>query len=212
MSTPGGYSYWGASYGMGADARHIIPSSHQGAFAAELLVPLEKLDFRGEFVYIDEGRREAPDDRSKTLRNGALTGIGGYAQLSFWLLGSPRVNGNPAGFYGALKVPEGLGKQADFGLQLALRAELVRLNYSSNSRAGTKGDRDAMTENIDLNGYQIALNFWATKHIRLTAEYSLYQFLGKPKAENQAVAPGVSTGHANADLLHEISVRAGLAL
>jgi phosphate-selective porin len=151
-------------------------------------------------------------DRSKTLRNGALTGFGGYAQLSFWLAGTPRISGNPAGMYGVLKVPEGLGKQADYGLQLVLRGELVRLKYDSNSRAGNTGDRDAMTNNIFVNAYQLGLNYWATKHIRLTAEYSLYNFPGTPKAENQAVALGVAFGHPKSSLLHEISIRAGLAL
>ena len=213
MSTPGGYTYWSASYGMAPDVRHIVPSSHQGAIAAELYVPFERFDLKGEFVYVDEGRREVMEsDRSKTLRNGALTGFGGYAQLSFWLAGTPRISGNPAGMYGVLKVPEGLGKQADYGLQLVVRAELVRLKYDSNSRAGNLGERDAMTNNIFVNAYQLGLNYWATKHIRLTAEYSLYNFPGTPKAENQAVAPGVNFGHPKSSLLHEISIRAGLAL
>jgi phosphate-selective porin len=214
MSTPGGYGFWSSSYGMAPNVRHIVPSSAQGAFAAELYVPFERFDIRGEFVYVDEGRREVPDsDRSKTLRNGSLHGIGGYAQASFWLAGAPRINGNPGGFYGALKVPEGLGKQADFALQLVLRAELLRLNYNSNDRAGsTKGDKDAMSSNIDAEGSQIALNYWATKHVRLTGEYSLYHFPGTPKAENEATAPGVSAGHPDSSLLHEFSVRVGLAL
>jgi phosphate-selective porin len=214
MSTPGGYSYWSASYGMAPDVRHILPSSRQAALAAELYVPFENFDIRGEFVYVDEGRREVMEsDRHKTLRNGALTGIGGYAQLSLWLAGAPRISGNPGGMYGVLKVNEGLGRQADYALQLVFRAELVRLHYDSNSRAGsTPGDRDATTTDITVNGYQVALNYWATKQIRLTAEYSLYQFPGTPKKENQAVAPGVSAGRADASVLHEISVRAGLAL
>jgi phosphate-selective porin len=213
MSTPGGYSYWSGSYGTAPDVRHILPARGQGAFGAELYVPFENFDVRGELIYVNEQRREAPEsDRSMTLRSGALRGLGGYAQLSFWLLGAPRISGNPAGMYGTLKIPEGLGRQADHALQLSLRGELVRLHYDANSRSGDNGDRDASTTDISVDAYQLALNYWATKHIRLTGEYSLYHFPGTPKKENQAVAPGVSAGKADASLLHEISVRVGLAL
>jgi hypothetical protein len=62
------------------------------------------------------------------------------------------------------------------------------------------------------------VNYWATKHVRLTAEYSLYNFPGTPVsamsgARNQAMAPGARGGtDPSARVLHEISFRVGLAL
>jgi hypothetical protein len=75
------------------------------------------------------------------------------------------------------------------------------------------GSISAKTDNIFVNVYQAGLNYWATKHIRLSAEYSLYQFPGKPGQTNQAVAPGVKSKAApDASVLHELSFRVGLAL
>jgi len=220
LATPGGYTFWSSSSGD----THIKPYRGQLAIAGEVYVPFERFDVRGEFVYVNEGRREVSavdadgkavpaSERGATLRSGALRGWGGYAQVSWWVCGSPRISGNPAGLYGVLKVPEGLGKQLPYALQLVLRGEMMRLNYDSNSRSGDLGTISAKTDNIFVNVYQAGLNYWATKHIRLSAEYSLYQFPGKPGQTNQAVAPGVKSKAApDASVLHELSFRLGLAL
>lgn len=221
LSTPGGYSFWSPSYGSGATETHVIPSRDQIGAAGELYVPLERLDLKAEVIYIDEGRREAlASDRGATLRAGALKGLGGYAQLSFWLAGTPRISGHPAGHYGRIKLPRDAGANAPYGLQLLARAEQVRLTYDGHSHSGVDaGGIAAKTYDIRINAYQLALNYWATRHVRLTGEYSLYQVPGSPPSSkgevtNQAAAPG-ARGHAldpDASLLHEFSVRLGLAL
>jgi hypothetical protein len=74
------------------------------------------------------------------------------------------------------------------------------------------GGKDAHSSNIDVNGFQAGLNYWATKHVRLTGQYSLYDFPGSSNS-NEAVAPGVASKKAtDANVLHEFSVRVGLAL
>ncbi|MEY4581881.1 MAG: hypothetical protein RL701_6584 [Pseudomonadota bacterium] len=222
LSTPGGYTFWSSTYshntGM-TDAAgksitsdvHIQPDRDQSVLAAELYLPLETIDLRGEFVYVNEGRREVGADRATTVRTGRFKGFGAYGQVSWWVAGTPRISGNPAGFYGTLKVAEGLGKQADYAVQLVARAELMRLHYDANSRGGDgSGDgKDSATDDIQVNAYQLALNYWATKHIRVSAEYSLYQFPGTPGKENEAQAPGAKR---DAHVLHEMSFRLGLAL
>jgi phosphate-selective porin len=215
LTTPGGYAFWSSSYGSGPQETHVMPSSRQMAAAAELYVPFERFDVRGEFLYLDEGRREAlASDRTKTLRSGTLSGYGAYAQLSIWLAGTPRINGNPAGLYGVTKLPTAIGTEADYALQLLMRGEVLRVDYDSHSHSGkSAGGLDAQTTNIAVNAYQLALNYWCTKHLRLTAEYSLYQFPGAPNSHNQAVAPGVKSGSApDASILNEFSFRVGLAL
>jgi len=220
LSTPGGYTFWSSSYSVtGSDGSsttmHIQPYRAQGSISGELYLPFERFDVRGELVYVNEGRREVTDsDKASTVRAGVFRGVSGYAQISWWPWGTPRVNGNPAGYYGVLKVPEGLGKQAPYGVQLVGRLEAVRLHYNSNSRAGDNGKYDQTSDAISVNVAQAAINYWATKHIRLTAEYSLYHFPGDGKStKNQAVAPGVAAKvDPSADILHEISVRFGLAL
>jgi phosphate-selective porin len=138
--------------------------------------------------------------------------VGGYGQLSVWLLGTPRINGNPAGTYGILKLPDNLGAQAPYALQLVLRGEGLHMMYDGNSRGGKPGKSSATTNDIKVNAYQIGLNYWATKHVRLTAEYSLYHFPGDIKS-NQAKAPGLAVkADSDANLLHEFSLRLGLAI
>jgi hypothetical protein len=219
MSTPGNYVYWSSVYGTGAQETHIIPARDQRAAAAEVYIPFERFDLRGEVVYISEGRREAlRDTRTQTLRTGTLQGFGAYAQVSAWPIGTPRINGNPAGPYGRVTLPKDRGTEAPFGLQLSLRAETVRLAYVSNERSGDPGAQAAQAQNIDVNAFQVATTAWVTKHVRLTAEYSLYQFPGTQGAggappTNAAAAPGTRTPHPDpkADSLHEVSFRLGLA-
>lgn len=213
IGTPGGYGFWSATYGKAPTRTRIMPSGAQLAVTAEAYLPFENFDLRGEFLYLNESRREGDNAApGATYRVGALKGTSWYAQVSVWPFGTPRINGNP-GTYGVPKVPSDLGKQSPYGLQLVARFEMVRLAYASNSEAGPIGSLDAQTDKININAYQVAANYWATKHVRLTAQYSLYQTPGDA-SENQARAPGTKANGNNADarLLHEISFRLGLSL
>jgi phosphate-selective porin len=215
LSTPGGYQFWQPSYTADDGAKiHVLTAGRQAAASGEFYLPFERWDVRGEVVYINENRHEvAETNKARGLRSGLFSGYGGYLQGSFWLAGSPRISGNPAGLYGVTKMPTGPGNQYPFALQLVARAEIMRMNYDANKNAGADaGKLSAKTNNIDVNAYQLGLNYWATRHIRLTAEYSLYQFLGSSD-DNQAVAPGVKSKKAlDANVLHEVSFRCGLAI
>jgi hypothetical protein len=230
LSTPGGYTFWATAYDVGKPTEtHLLQTGRQAAIAGELYLPFERWDLKGEWAYVNQGMREvAAADRfnsgkhnDTTQRHGVLKGVSAYAQLSWWIAGTPRINGHPAGYYGVTKLPKDgdRGLEAPYGIQLALRGEIVRLSYDANAERGDPGSYDKLTQNIQVNAYQGVLNYWFTKHIRLSAEYSLYQFPGSPlysgatHASNQAVAPGVKSGTAlDAHLLHELSFRVGLAL
>jgi hypothetical protein len=212
LSTPGGYTFWTPKYGSGADEIRVMPDAGQFAGALELYAPFERFDVKSELIYVHEGRREAPvSDRATTLRKGTFSGVGGYVQLAYWPLGSAHLTGHPAGYYGVTTLPKDLGKQDPYGLQLVARAELMRLSYDGDARSGSEPTGSyAVTNDINVNAYQFATNYWATKHIRLTAEYSLYHF---PSSNNQAVAPERKLdATSNAELLHEVSFRLGIAL
>lgn len=218
LSTPGGFNFWSTTYNDSSSGSavktDILPAGRQAAVGGEFYLPFERWDVRGEVVYVNENRREVADtDRATTVRTGNFHGVGAYGQLSLWLWGTPRINGNPAGTYGVLRLPTGLGTQAPNALQLVARAELIRMQYASNSRGGAlPGTISAATDDIRVNAYQLGLNYWATKHVRITAEYSLYHFPGSA-ATNQAAAPGRLAGTSpNAHVLNEISFRVGLAL
>lgn len=215
LSTPGGYAFWSPTYTTADKVEvHVLPAGNQIAGAAELYLPFERWDVKSELVYVNEGRREAAaTDRKTTLRRGRLDGFGGYAQVSYWPMGSPRVNGHPGGRYIGLRAPTDRGAEHPFGLQLLLRGEMLRLSYDGNARTpdADESNLSKSTTNITVNAVQLAANYWATKHVRITGEYSLYMF---PVADNQARAPGTKATpvDASADHLHELSVRLGLAL
>lgn len=212
LSTPGGYTFWTPKYGSGANEVHIMPDAAQFSGAFELYAPFERFDVKSELIYVNEGRREAwASDRATTLRKGTFSGLGGYVQLAYWPLGSSHLTGHPAGYYGVTTLPKDLGKQDPYGLQLVARAELMRLSYDGDARSGSEATGSyAVTDDIQVNAYQFATNYWATKHVRLTAEYSLYQF---PSSDNQAVAPERKLdATSNAEVLHEVSFRLGIAL
>jgi phosphate-selective porin len=223
MSTPGGYAYWSPTYtAQDKTEVHIIPSGDQAVIAGEVYVPFERFDVKGELVYAYEQRREAAANaRNVTLRQGLLDGWGGYLQLSYWPIGNVRVNGHPAGRYFGIRPPKDRGTEAPYGLQLLARAETVHMKYDGNGRSPEVPDAgiSTNTNRIRVDALQLAANYWATKHVRLTAEYSLYSFPGSPAstgagASNQAAAPGAKASPSDpaANILHEVGFRVGLAL
>lgn len=212
LSTPGGYTFWSPKYGSGAEEVRIMPDAAQSSGAAELYAPFDRFDVKAEVVYVHEGRREAlATDRASTLRKGTFHGVGGYLQFAYWPLGSAHLTGHPAGYYGVTKLPTDLGNQYPYGLQLVARAEVLRLEYDGNARSGLDSSGAyALTSQIKVDAYQLGVNYWATKHLRLSAQYSLYNL---PASDNQAVAPGRKLdATSDAQALHELSLRVGVAL
>jgi phosphate-selective porin len=211
VTTPGGFAFWSGNYGKAPTRTRIVPSGAQLAVGGEAYVPFERFDLKGEFFYFNEARREADlAIPTNTYRVGGVKGTSWYAQLSFWPWGSPRINGQP-GTFGVPKLPKDLGKELPYGVQIVARFEMVRLAYQSNSTEGPIGALDAKTDKIHINAYQLGVNYWATKHVRLTGEYSLYQ---TPGDANQAQSPGQKANGNNPDAkhFHELSFRLGLSL
>ncbi|MFI5298453.1 MAG: porin [Polyangiales bacterium] len=240
LSTPGGYKFFASNYKTTLNGvsttMHIIPDANQAALGADFFLPLGAFDLKGELVYLSEGRREAIDDGTGASkagdiqRTGTLSGISYYVQAAYWLFGKPRYNpGNPG--IGSLPKKKLEEKWWDNSLQIVGRWEQVALKYNSTDRntqvvqtpSGLDGD-------IKVNDFQLAANFWASKHVRLTLEWSVYMFTGTPPKDpgfktatdkNQAGAPGSGvidsngTGKvfgANASTLHEISARIAIAI
>jgi phosphate-selective porin len=228
LSTPGGYAFWSPVYGKGAAETHVMPSNEQQALLAELYFPMDRFDVRGEFLYLNEGRREAfASTLGNTERAGTMKAMSYYVQLTWWPWGTPRVNGDPATFpLPDFKYPTA-GSKAARGLEIAVRWEQLMAEYDSVARSkddsgvllpGVRvGGLDGVTTKIRVNAFQLAATYWATKHLRITAEYSLYSFPGDPPGSpvptNEAGAPGTRNTPPNLDasLLHEFSTRVAIA-
>jgi phosphate-selective porin len=173
MSTQGNYTFWSSSVGT----TRIIPSGLQEAFAAELRIPLDMVDFTSEFVYVKNGTREAIDglEAKYTERKGDLKGYAYYLQLGVWPLGHRDINGLP-GYENPSHVDF---KKADppepaRALQLLAKWEQLNVTYTSASRSNTA---NAATDgDINVNAFSLGANYWATKHVRLTLNYVYNMF------------------------------------
>ena len=233
FTTQGNFAFWSPTYAGSKGTTHIIPAGGQLGVAGELRVPFWKFDVQSEVVYVDNGTREAVDgfQSTNTERYGAMHGASYYAFLDFWAWGSRDINGMP-GYENPSHVDF---KKADpeipnQALQFLVKWEQMMMTYDSASRAGV-ADAKNIDGDIKVNVFELGANFWATKHIRLSANYAFDMFpdsaptsasaTGGPvqSATNRAQAPGNTLGKGvddtardTAHTLHEILFRVAVAL
>jgi hypothetical protein len=232
MSTQGGFVFWKPTYkdSLGR-VIHIIPSTGQWAIAADVYVPIQNFDFTGEFMYVEDNSREAVDGYQLspfTERLGTFKGWGWYAQASYWLLGDHDIIGYPS--YGKpvhldLLAPQRAPQQ---GVQVLAKFEMLHMSYDGNARGG---NLDAKTPNGDVivNDFELGINYWATKHLRVGLNYTYYDFPSSEpttpsepngpvqSATQRAFAPaqlvpkGVDdSARDNGHTLHEFQARVGV--
>jgi hypothetical protein len=179
LTTQGGFAFWKATYkdSLGRTI-HILPSTSQWAIAGDVYLPVGGLDLTGEFVFLSENTREAVDGfqiSRFTERRGALSGYGWYAQVGYWIVGNHDIVGAPS--YGRpvhvdLTKPQ---KRPQEGLQALAKLEHLHLSYDASSRGGAP-DPLTPTGDITVNALELGLNYWATKHLRVGLNYSLFLF------------------------------------
>ncbi len=232
LTTQGGYAFWKATYTDSASrTMHILPSGEQGAFGADVFMPVDRFDVTAEIVLTHEDTRETLDGLQLTPfteRLGTLKGWAYYAQAGFWVLGSRDVIGMPG--YGkplhlVLTTPS---KEPQHGVQVLAKVEQLHLSYAGAARSGAL---DAKTPNgdIDMTSLSLGMNYWATRHVRVSFNYVTYLFpdsaplgataTGGPvqSANQRAVGPaqGLSKGaddraRDGGHSLHELSLRFGV--
>jgi hypothetical protein len=233
MTTQGAFAFWSPTYGGTNGTTHIIPSGDQIAAAGELRIPFDRFDITSEFLYIKNNTREAVEGYQATNseRFGGISGISYYAQLGYWIYGKRDINGlpgyeNPPSLNWSMPDPV----EPATAVQLLAKWEQVSLKYESASRGGA-ADAKNIDGDIKMNALSFGINYWATKHIRLTLNYIYNQFpdSGPVKASqpggnvqtstNRAQAPGNTIGAGiddaqrdNAHDLHEILARFAVAL
>ena len=234
MSTQGGWAFWNPTYTGSEGVTHVIPSGNQLGLAGEVRIPVSIVDLTSEVVYVNNHTREAQDGdqgSGTSLRRGGIHGVSYYIQAGLWL-GKRDVNGLP-GYENMTHVdfskPDGPPANS---VQLLAKWEQLSLKYASASRAGTV-DTKNIDGDIKVNAFSLGVNYWATKHIRLTANYVLSMFPDSAptsvstkgssgplqSASNRALAPGntLSPGvndnaRDNAQALHEFLLRCAVAL
>jgi len=232
MTTQGGFAFWKPTY---KDSRgrlvHIIPSSSQWGLGGDVYVPIENFDFTAEFIYNSYDTREAIDGYQLspyTERLGDLNGYGWYAQVGYWIVGDHDIIGPPS--YGLpihvdFKTPQVPPRR---GFQILAKFEQLALKYAGSSRGG-KSDPNTPDGDINVNALEFGANFWATKNLRVSLNYSAYFFPdaapvtasspGGPvqTSTQRAVSPGqtLAAGVDNpardsGSTLHELQARVGV--
>jgi hypothetical protein len=233
MTTQGNYTFWSPTYTSSRGLAHVIPSAKQLGVAAELRVPFQWFDISGEFVYSNNGTREALDgyQSTNTERYGDMTGYAYYLQLGVWPLGNRDLNGLP----GYENPPHVNFSKADepeprHALQLLAKWEQLNVKYSSASVSGVP-DPQNIDGSIKVNAFSLGANYWFTKHVRLTANYIANFFpdaapvkptsAGAPAqtSDQRAIAPGNTlkvgiddSARNTANNLHELMFRVAIAL
>jgi phosphate-selective porin len=146
-------------------------------WAVEANVPVGPVVVKAEYVNVNEGVRAIDSASAMALSTtqGHLAGTGLYLRASVFVWGDPLINGlagmqNPPHLFGALK-----GPSLETALQLVAEYDHTKFGVSPN---GAYTDSQAIKKFIGGYGVDtvgVGANFWATKHVRLTANF-LYNF------------------------------------
>jgi hypothetical protein len=201
MTTQGGVAFFNASYGNGTDAAmnpirsHLAPDGDTTKWALELNVPVKKVGLRWEFVdqsaslaqYSDTVNTAAASlKRSGPARGVKLDGYSTYIELYGWILGDVNFLESPG-----QELPPKIkkftwSKEPKWGLMLAAKYEFTNFSLSGLPA----GPVDAMTMmatkdpaegTYTVHTFELGLNAWGTKHVRVTANYLFNYFDGDAK-------------------------------
>ncbi|MBI5535529.1 MAG: hypothetical protein HY898_22555 [Deltaproteobacteria bacterium] len=230
MTTQGNFKFWNPVYKSaavgGVDTyTHVIPAGSQLGLAAELRVPIGDIfDLTSELVYVKNQTREALEgyEATNTERFGDLHGYAYYVQAGFWPLGQRDINGTP-GYENPthLDLKKPVPSTPPQALQILVKWEQLNTTYNSASRSGTPDSKN-IDGKIKVNALSLGANYWATKHIRLSANYVLNAFPGSKgdaTSDQRAMSPanqlkkGINDdARDNAHFFHELLFRVAVAL
>jgi phosphate-selective porin len=183
MTTQGNWTFWANNYqnSMGTYT-HVLPAGKQTDVAVEIRIPVSIVDLTSEIVYINNGTREAVEgyQATNTERFGAMTGTSYYIQAGVWPFGVPSrdIQGRP-GYENPAHLNFAKADAAEplHAVQVLAKWEQVMLKYDSTANSPTAA-RDAkdISGEINVNAFSLGVNYWFTKHVRLTANYVYNMF------------------------------------
>ena len=232
LTTQGQYAFWNPTYTSSTGLTHIIYAGTQQGVAAEARIPYGLVDLTAEVAYIDKGTREAADgmQTAPSPRSGSLRGYSYYVAFGYWPLGNRDINGTP-GVQNMPHIDFDKPEQPQPGraLQLLVKWEQVRLNYSSARRSGSPDAKNADGD-IRVDAFSLGANYWLTKHLRISINYIANLFpdsapvtaspaggpvqsaVQRAQAPGNTLPPGVNDdARSNAHVLHEALARFAVA-
>jgi hypothetical protein len=223
MDTPAGYTLFSPAL---APDLTLVQSGRQWAVAAELDLPLDRFDLRGEFVYVRNHTGEVAAALDGALardpvRLGALEGFGFYVQAAYWLIGLPPSAVRPEhndtmarpGYQDppTVRVDRAQALRAPLGLQAVARFDTVQMAYRGASRDARGGGDSGASGRYKVLAAEVGLNLWVTRHLRVLLNYRHYWFPEQPwEVTADANHMRGPTGHPSS--YGEFSVRAAINL
>lgn len=215
MTTQEGYAFWKPTYKDSANRLiHILPSTQQHAVAGELFAPLGPLDVVAELIYSTTRTREAVDGyqlSGQNQREGDLSGYGWYGEVGVWIIGDRSVIGFPS--YGKpthVDLDEPPPNRPIHALELLAKLEQLRIDYDGASRGGAS---DGKTPNgqIAVDDVEVGATYWATKHVRVSANWTTYVFSNRALWPATTLPPKIDdSARAHGHTLSELSMRVGV--
>jgi hypothetical protein len=219
---------------------HLVPWGDTVKWAVEANVPLfRKINLRFELVhqstdlavYYDlvnppkgttwNGQpvvRGTPASKNGApVRNNNLEGYSYYVQASYWILGDVNFLETP-GLEAAPRIKQySVAAEPKWGLMLTAKYEHVdfdvvlppTLNPATNTTTADPG-----AGNYQVHTFELGLNAWGTKHIRLTGNYIINYMDGNTDADatHAQVAANLKGNFYFRKLEHELLFRLGVAL
>jgi phosphate-selective porin len=203
LTTQSGYVFWKPTYKDSfGRLTHIIPSAGQNAAGADVFVPLDRFDFTAEAILADFQTREAIDGAQLspfTQRTGSLFGFSSYLQVGVWVLGDRSTIGFPGTskpLHIDLTQPSTVVPGSS--VEILAKWEHLAVDYEGASRSGVN-DKKTPNGTTEVEAFSLGVNYWATKHVRATANYVLNTF-----PDGSAGSPVIG------NLMHEVAARVGV--
>ena len=191
MTTQGGLGFFSTNYdasvtdGSGNKLRsHLVPNGTIVKWALEANVPVwSRIGARFELVHQSMGLAQYNDAntvnatlvRSTATNLGKLDGYGYYVELYGWILGDVSFIETP-GIEAAPRIKKfAAAKEPKWGLQVTAKYEHVGFTVSGLPAGAPdmmgNATKDPAEGYYQVHAFELGLNAWATKHVRLTANY-----------------------------------------
>jgi len=189
MTTQGGFAFFSPSFGNGKDEggnnvrSHLVPHGGTLKWAVEANVPVwSRAGLRFEYIhqsidlgmYNDTNPMNAQLVRSGPLSGGKLDGSAFYIEAYGWLLGDDRFVETP-GLETAPRLRDILVPKPKWAVMIAAKYERVSFDITGlpTSASAMGAVANPAQGHYQLQVFELGVNAWATKHVRLTINYVL---------------------------------------
>ncbi len=184
-STQGGFTFLNANGSVtdSAKAKHAVQLAGEGRderHALEVSVPFGDLELQAEFVGVEKDIAEISDGKG-TGSNGRYSAKGLYVEVGYWLFGGRGVIG-PNGVQAPAHLNLSKAAPTECALEVVAKVESAQADISLKGSSLT-----TIPGHYEVNAFQIGLNYWATKHLRLSGDYAFYNFGGQSTTPDKGV-------------------------